>query len=68
VQTLAGVFKPKSHEHCEQCDIQTTARQRNEKYCCTMVAATFMALFVCLMLLGIVIVISGEHKKRNRHD
>jgi hypothetical protein len=44
------------------------ARQRreNEKYCCTMVAVTFMTLFFCGMLLGIVIV--GAVAKKKRHE
>jgi hypothetical protein len=69
-QTITNILRPKpqAHVHCEACDVQTAARQRreNEKYCCTMVATTFMTLFVCGMLLGIVIV--GANAKRRRHE
>jgi hypothetical protein len=72
VQTIANVLRPKSqpHVHCEACDVQTAARQRreNEKYCCTMVAATFMTLFVCGMLLGVVIVRSAGGKRPGHDD
>jgi hypothetical protein len=69
-QTIASVLRPKPqpHVHCETCDVQTAATQRraNEKHCCTMVAATFMTLFVCGMLLGMVIV--SYAAKRKRHE
>ncbi|KAF2791602.1 hypothetical protein K505DRAFT_248587 [Melanomma pulvis-pyrius CBS 109.77] len=67
IQTLAGVFRPTPHVHCEQCDVQTMARERreNQKHCCAMVAATFMVGFVCLMLLGIIV--TSTVAKRNRH-
>ncbi|KAF2660271.1 hypothetical protein K491DRAFT_589368 [Lophiostoma macrostomum CBS 122681] len=57
-QTIAGVFRPKPHTHCEACDVQIEAREAraNERHCCSMVGATFMVAFVCIMLLGIVIV------------
>ena len=69
-QTIAGVFQPKPHVHCEQCDVQTAARQRreNERHCCNMVAATFMTLFVCGMLLGIIITVNITGKKLRSHD
>ncbi|KAF2184155.1 hypothetical protein K469DRAFT_580505 [Zopfia rhizophila CBS 207.26] len=67
VQTIAGVFRPKPHVHCEQCDVQMAARERraNERHCCTMVAATFMVGFVCLLLLGIVV--AGSVAKTKKH-
>ncbi|OAL01106.1 hypothetical protein IQ06DRAFT_137123 [Phaeosphaeriaceae sp. SRC1lsM3a] len=68
VSTIAGVFKPKPHVHCEQCDVQFAARQRreNEKHCCTMVAATFMAAFVCAFIFGIIgLSIVYRHKKNH---
>ncbi|KAL6710487.1 hypothetical protein ACN47E_008535 [Coniothyrium glycines] len=69
-QTIAGVFRPKTHVHCEQCDVQTAARQRreNERHCCNMVAATFMTLIICGMLLGIVVVVHVLKKARHDHD
>ncbi|KAF2822914.1 hypothetical protein CC86DRAFT_73718 [Ophiobolus disseminans] len=66
-QTIAGVFKPKPHAHCEQCDVQFAARQRreNERHCCNMVAATFMVAFVCAFLFGTIITsIVYRHKRR----
>jgi hypothetical protein len=56
-QTIAGVFRPKQHVHCKECDVQTQARERraNERHCCAMVAATFMTAFACLTLLVIVL-------------
>jgi len=69
-QTIANVLRP-NHTHCEVCDNQaiTAARHRreNEKFCCTMVAATFMTLFICSMLLGIVIV-NATGKRGEHHD
>ncbi|CAA9957146.1 hypothetical protein PTMSG1_00754 [Pyrenophora teres f. maculata] len=68
-QTIANVLQP-THTHCEICDEHaiTAARYRreNEKFCCTMVAATFMTLFICGMLLGIVIV-DAAGKRREHH-
>ncbi|KAH7091487.1 hypothetical protein FB567DRAFT_275494 [Paraphoma chrysanthemicola] len=66
VQTIAGVFKPKPHVHCEQCDVQMAARQRreNEKHCCNMVAATFMVGFVCAFIFGVILTsIIYRHKR-----
>lgn len=69
-QTIAGVFRPKPHGHCEQCDVQLAARQRrdNERHCCNMVAATFMTLFVCAMMLGIIITVNVSKQMREKHD
>jgi hypothetical protein len=72
-QTITSILRPKpqAHVHCEACDVQTAARQRreNEKYCCTMVATTFMTFFVvCGMVLGIVIVGAHANAKRVRHE
>ncbi|CAO2653854.1 Nn.00g105870.m01.CDS01 [Neocucurbitaria sp. VM-36] len=66
-QTIAGVFRPKPHVHCEQCDVQLAARQRreNEKHCCNMVAATFMTAFVCIFF-GVVLT-SSVWAKKHRH-
>ncbi|KAF2019860.1 hypothetical protein BU24DRAFT_459487 [Aaosphaeria arxii CBS 175.79] len=62
-QTIAGVFRPKPHVHCEQCDVQLQARERreNERHCCFMVAATFMTAFFCMMILGIVVAKTMKH-------
>lgn len=61
-QTIASVFRPKPHVHCETCDAQTAARERreNEKHCCAMVGWVFIVLFICAMILGIAIVNSRE--------
>ncbi|KAF2029174.1 hypothetical protein EK21DRAFT_101377 [Setomelanomma holmii] len=67
-QTIAGVFNPKPHVHCEQCDVQMAARQRreNEKHCCNMVATTFMVGFVCVFIFGTILTsVVYRHK---RHD
>ncbi|KAH6864833.1 hypothetical protein BKA58DRAFT_390908 [Alternaria rosae] len=69
-QTITNFLRPNAepHTHCEVCDnqVQTEARRRreSEKYCCTMVAATFMVCFICGMLLGIAIVTVSAKKKR----
>ncbi|KAL3465620.1 hypothetical protein BJX64DRAFT_285225 [Aspergillus heterothallicus] len=49
-------FQP--HVHCEACDgfLQRQQKMRAERFCCGMVAATFMAAFVCGLLLGVAIV------------
>ncbi|KAF2004041.1 hypothetical protein P154DRAFT_427531 [Amniculicola lignicola CBS 123094] len=62
-QTIAGVFRPKPHVHCDQCDVQLEARERraNEKHCCSMVALTFIAIALCLMILGIVVAKTKRH-------
>lgn len=56
------------HKHCAVCDeqVQTAARQKreHERYCCTMVAVTFVSLFVCGMMLGIVIVSAAAKRAR----
>jgi hypothetical protein len=56
-QTIAGVFKPRPHTHCEVCDALMERRERRNarQQCCITVAATFMILFFCSMILGIVI-------------
>jgi hypothetical protein len=41
-------------------------RRESEKYCCTMVAVTFMTLFVCSLLLGVVIL--SMYRKKGGHD
>ncbi|KAH7410117.1 hypothetical protein DE146DRAFT_751829 [Phaeosphaeria sp. MPI-PUGE-AT-0046c] len=68
VSTIAGVFKPKPHVHCEQCDVQLAARERREteKHCCTMVAVTFMVALVCAFIFGITAVsVMYRHKRHN---
>lgn len=67
-QTIAGVFKPKPHVHCEQCDVQLAARERraNERHCCAMVALTFVSAFFCTMILGIVVA-SKMAKMKKEH-
>jgi hypothetical protein len=66
-QTIASVFRPKPHVHCEICDAQTQARERreNERHCCSMVAWVFIVLFFCAMVLGIVIANNGGKSKRH---
>lgn len=46
------------HAHCEVCDRQFERREkhRGERYCCAMVAATFMVVSICILLLGVTIV------------
>ncbi|CAG5185932.1 uncharacterized protein ALTATR162_LOCUS11442 [Alternaria atra] len=70
-QTITNFLRPnpEPHMHCEVCDnqVQTEARRRreSEKYCCTMVAATFVTLFICGMLLGVVIVTMAAKRRRS---
>lgn len=66
-QTIAGVFRPKPHVHCEACDQQLEARERraNERHCCSMVAWVFIVAFICAMILGIVV--ANATTKANRH-
>jgi len=68
-QTLAGVFKKQPHAHCEACDKQMEARERraNQRHCCSMVAAVFIALFFCIMILGIVIADEVAKMKTSGH-
>ncbi|KAH5530595.1 hypothetical protein HBI52_013160 [Parastagonospora nodorum] len=60
IDGVAELSRSKPHAHCELCDIQTAARQRqsreHEKFCCTMVAMTFSIAFVCAAIFGIVAV------------
>jgi hypothetical protein len=67
VQTIAGVFKPKPHVHCEQCDVQLAARERREhkKHCCDMVAATFMVFFVCAFIFATIL--ASLKYRHNKH-
>jgi hypothetical protein len=50
----------KPHVHCEQCEriVERRERAKRENHCCTMVAATFMMLFICAMVLGIIVAVS----------
>ncbi|KAL2783300.1 hypothetical protein BJX66DRAFT_318792 [Aspergillus keveii] len=59
-----ATFQP--HVHCEACDgfLQRQQKMRAERFCCGMVAATFMAAFVCGLLLGVAIV-NGRKDKWN---
>ncbi|CAI6341059.1 unnamed protein product [Periconia digitata] len=68
-QTIAGVFKKQPHVHCEACDILTERRERraNQRHCCAMVAAVFMTLIFCIMILGIVIANKAGKAKRSGH-
>ncbi|KAL5366618.1 hypothetical protein BJX96DRAFT_180896 [Aspergillus floccosus] len=52
----AATFQP--HVHCKECDRFTHRRQKlhAERFCCAMVAATFMVAFFCTMILGVPIV------------
>ncbi|KAK3213745.1 hypothetical protein GRF29_28g877901 [Pseudopithomyces chartarum] len=69
-QTIAGVFRPKPHLHCEECDRQAERRERlaNKRHCCAMVALVFIMLFFCSMVLGIVIANAAARKARAHHD
>jgi hypothetical protein len=70
-QTITNFLRPnpEPHTHCEVCDnqVQTEARRRreSEKFCCTMVAATFMTLIVCGTLLGVAVVTMAAKKRRH---
>jgi hypothetical protein len=66
-QTIASVFRPKPHVHCETCDAQTQARERreNERHCCGMVAGCFIMFFICAMILGVVIANNMGNSKRH---
>ena len=68
-QTIAGVFRPRPHTHCEQCDVQLAAREKraNQRHCCTMVAVMFMIAFFCMLLLGIVVTSAVTKAKRHGH-
>ncbi|KAJ0413139.1 hypothetical protein BJY00DRAFT_68742 [Aspergillus carlsbadensis] len=57
-----ATFQP--HVHCEACDgfLQRQQKMRAERFCCGMVAATFMAAFVCGLLLGVAIVNGGKDR------
>ncbi|KAL5381092.1 hypothetical protein DPSP01_007349 [Paraphaeosphaeria sporulosa] len=68
-QTIAGVFRPKPHVHCEECDRQTERRERREakRHCCAMVASVFMVLFLCGMILGIVITNAAARRAKLHH-
>ncbi|KAF2114001.1 hypothetical protein BDV96DRAFT_647489 [Lophiotrema nucula] len=69
-QTIAGVFRPKPHTHCEQCDVQTAAREKREaqQTCRALVAATFMVAFICLMILGITVAKATAPTRKGHHD
>jgi hypothetical protein len=56
LQTLVAPFRPKPHSHCEACDLAQDRRERRNKqhHCCVMVALTFMVLFICLAVVGVV--------------
>lgn len=49
---------PPEHIHCEACDrlIERKQKRNNERHCCTVVALTHIIAFLCLMILGIVVV------------
>ncbi|PKS05389.1 hypothetical protein jhhlp_008764 [Lomentospora prolificans] len=51
------------HVHCEVCDriAERRERRQNERHCCSMVTTTFIMAFVCLMVLGIVVVSNRRH-------
>ncbi|KAJ4290626.1 hypothetical protein N0V90_010844 [Kalmusia sp. IMI 367209] len=70
-QTIAGVFRPKPHVHCEECDKQAERRERRaaERHCCAMVAWVFIVLFICGMILGIVVAnTAAARARRGHHD
>lgn len=66
-QTIAGVFRPKPHVHCEQCDAQLEIKMRRdqEKHCCTMVSTVFIVAFICMMLTGIIATATIARSRRN---
>ncbi|EMD97377.1 hypothetical protein COCC4DRAFT_140155 [Bipolaris maydis ATCC 48331] len=73
-QTITKLLLPQSdsqHKHCTACDeqVQTAARQKreSERYCCTMVAVTFITLFMCGMVLGVVIVNANARGHKESH-
>ncbi|KAF2134768.1 hypothetical protein P153DRAFT_279079 [Dothidotthia symphoricarpi CBS 119687] len=55
------------HIHCEQCDVRLEARERraNQRHCCKMVAVTFIAVSVCLLILGIIV--SSDVTRKGKH-
>jgi hypothetical protein len=66
-QVVAELLLPRAdspHKHCAICDEQalTTTRQKraDERYCCTMVALTFIMLFICGMILGVFLAIYAK--------
>lgn len=65
--TQPGGYK---HTHCEQCDVQTAAREQreNERHCCTMTAWVFMVGFAAFMVVGIVAVSAMAKSRRGHHD
>ncbi|EUC31793.1 hypothetical protein COCCADRAFT_100361 [Bipolaris zeicola 26-R-13] len=73
-QTITKLLLPQSdalHKHCAACDeqVHTAARQKreSERYCCTMVAVTFITLFMCGMVLGVVIVNASARRNKELH-
>lgn len=70
IERITELSRSQPHTHCELCDVQTAARQRqareHEKYCCTMVAMTFSIAFVCAAIFGIVAISMLSRNKR--HD
>ncbi|KAH8903824.1 hypothetical protein BR93DRAFT_981148 [Coniochaeta sp. PMI_546] len=52
LQPVAG----KPHVHCDQCEriAERRARLDRDKHCCSLVAATFIMLFTCVMVVGII--------------
>ncbi|PTU21622.1 hypothetical protein P175DRAFT_0193278 [Aspergillus ochraceoroseus IBT 24754] len=51
------------HFHCDACDrlLERQQKRRFEHYICTMVSVTFMVAFVCLTVVGIVLVHGRKH-------
>ncbi|KAL4879226.1 hypothetical protein BJY04DRAFT_194068 [Aspergillus karnatakaensis] len=52
----ASTFQP--HVHCKSCDgfLERQQKMRSQRFCCAVVAITFMMAFICGLILGIVIV------------
>ncbi|EUC49652.1 hypothetical protein COCMIDRAFT_33076 [Bipolaris oryzae ATCC 44560] len=70
-QTITKLLLPQpdsQHKHCAVCDeqVHTAARQKreSERYRCTVVAVTFITLFMCGMVLGVVIVNASARRSR----
>ncbi|KAL5333194.1 hypothetical protein BJX70DRAFT_381725 [Aspergillus crustosus] len=57
------------HVHCESCDgfIRQQQRMRSKRFCCAAVAVTFMTLFVCGLILGVIIVHAKKGEGKWQH-
>ncbi|RAO73814.1 uncharacterized protein BHQ10_009826 [Talaromyces amestolkiae] len=57
------VDRGEGHIHCTACDrlLERKEQRINQRHCCTMVAVTFMVIFICLMVLGFGITVAIKH-------